>query len=241
MKENATVQLIRGGAFLIEPTDPESIFIPEETSEEQEMVRQMTRDFVNTETSVRGHLLEAQVDLMDKAGALGLLGAHIPEQYGGMGMDTNTNTIVSEEIGRGGGSFNTTFAAHTGIGMLPILYFGTEEQKQHFLPKLCSGEWKASYCLTEPGSGSDALSAKTRADLSEDGKYYHLSGQKMWISNAGFADLMIVFAQVDGNQFTGFLVDAKSPGITLGAEEKKIGIKGSSTRQVFFDKRCCTR
>ncbi|MCL4118179.1 UNVERIFIED_CONTAM: hypothetical protein GTU68_064401 [Idotea baltica] len=173
---------------------------------------------------------------MDMAGELGLLSAHIPEAYGGMGLDTNTNTIISEEIGKGGGSFNTTFAAHTGIGMLPILYFGTEEQKQKYLPILGSGEWKASYCLTEPSSGSDALAAKTRADLSEDGKHYLVSGQKMWITNAGFADIMIVFAQVDGDKFTGFLVETKSDGLTVGAEEKKLGIKGSSTRQVFFDK-----
>ncbi|MCB0688791.1 MAG: acyl-CoA dehydrogenase family protein [Saprospiraceae bacterium] len=236
MENTIDSEIKRGGAFLISSTDPQSVFMPEETNEEQEMVRQMTRDFVNSETKVRGHILEEQVSLMDKAGELGLLGAHIPEQYGGMGLDTNTNTIISEEIGRGGGSFNTTFAAHTGIGMLPILYFGTEAQKQEYLPKLSSGAWKASYCLTEPGSGSDALSAKTRADLSEDGKHYLISGQKMWISNAGFADLMIVFAQVDGDKFTGFLVEVDSPGLTLGAEEKKMGIKGSSTRQVFFDK-----
>lgn len=235
MEKTIEAKMIPGGGFIVERTEPEAVFIPEELNEEQEMVRQMTREFVNNETKVKGHLLEAQVELMEKAGELGLLGAHIPEQYGGMGMDTNTNTIISEEIGKGGGSFNTTFAAHTGIGMLPILYFGTEEQKQRYLPLLASGEWKASYCLTEPGSGSDALAAKTRADLSDDGSHYLISGQKMWISNAGFADLMIVFAQVGGEKFTGFLVEAKSPGITLGAEEKKMGIKGSSTRQVFFE------
>ncbi|MCB0665900.1 MAG: acyl-CoA dehydrogenase family protein [Saprospiraceae bacterium] len=235
MEKTIAQPLIRGGAFLVKETELDTVFTPEETNEEQEMIRQMTREFVNNESKVRGHLLEAQVELMEKAGELGLLGAHIPEQYGGMGLDTNTNTIIGEEIGKGGGSFNTTFAAHTGIGMLPILYFGTEEQKQKYLPRLASGEWKASYCLTEPGSGSDALSAKTRADLSEDGDHYKINGQKMWISNAGFADLMIVFAQVGGNQFTGFLVEAKTPGISLGAEEKKMGIKGSSTRQVFFE------
>ncbi len=235
MSSKTFQQLIRGGAFLIEKVDPETVFVPEESTEEQDMIRQMTRDFVENETMVRGHLLESQVDLMDKAGELGLLGAHIPEIYGGMGLDTNTNTIISEEIGRGGGSFNTTFAAHTGIGMLPILYFGTEDQKQNFLPKLCSGEWKAAYCLTEPGSGSDALAAKSSAHLSADGQHFLLNGQKMWISNAGFADLMIVFAQVDGDKFTGFLVPARTPGITLGTEEKKMGIKGSSTRQVFFE------
>ncbi|NND32211.1 MAG: acyl-CoA dehydrogenase [Saprospiraceae bacterium] len=236
MESTAAIKLIRGGAFLIENSSPESIFVPEEANEEQKMVRQMARDFADRETRVRGHLLEAQVDLMNKAGELGLLGAHIPEAYGGMGLNTNTNTIIGEEIGRGGGSFNTTFAAHTGIGMLPILYFGTEEQKQKFLPRLCSGEWKSAYCLTEPSSGSDALAAKTRADLSADGKSYLISGQKMWISNAGFADLMIVFAQVAGEKFTAFLVEASSEGISLGEEEKKMGIKGSSTRQVFFEK-----
>jgi alkylation response protein AidB-like acyl-CoA dehydrogenase len=236
MESNIDVKIVRGGSFLIENPPLDSMFVPEEASEEQNMIRQMAKDFVDTETRLKGHLLEAQVELMNKAGELGLLGAHIPETYGGMGLDTNTNSIIGEEIGKGGGSFNTTFAAHTGIGMLPILYFGTEEQKNKYLPLLCSGEWKSSYCLTEPGSGSDALAAKTRADLSPDGKTYLISGQKMWISNAGFADLMIVFAQVDGNKFTGFLVEAKSAGITLGEEEKKLGIKGSSTRQVFFEK-----
>lgn len=236
MESNIDIKIVRGGSFLIENPPLDSIFVPEESSEEQNMVRQMAKDFVDTEPRVKGHLLEAQVGLMNKAGALGLLGAHIPEAFGGMGLDTNTNTIIGEEIGKGGGSFNTTFAAHTGIGMLPILYFGTEAQKNKYLPLLCSGEWKSSYCLTEPGSGSDALAAKTRADLSPDGKAYLLSGQKMWISNAGFADLMIVFAQVGGDKFTCFLVEAKSAGITLGEEEKKLGIKGSSTRQVFFEK-----
>ncbi|MCC6724099.1 MAG: acyl-CoA dehydrogenase family protein, partial [Saprospiraceae bacterium] len=155
--------------------------------------------------------------------------------YGGTLLDTNANTFISEELGRMGGGFATTIAAHTGIGMLPILYFGTEELKLKYLPRLASGEWKAAYCLTEPGSGSDALAAKTRADLSADGSHYLINGQKMWISNAGFADMFIVFAQIDGDKFTGFVVEAKTPGITLGAEEQKMGIKGSSTRQVFFE------
>ena len=169
------------------------------------------------------------------AGELGLLGAHLPEAYGGMNLDTNTTTIIGEELGRGGNSFNTTFAAHTGIGTLPILYFGTEHQKNKYIPLLASGQWKAAYCLTEPGSGSDALAAKTRADLTEDGQHYRINGQKMWISNAGFANLFIVFAQIEGDKFTGFIVEADTPGITLGAEEVKLGIKGSSTRQVFFE------
>jgi len=163
-----------------------------------------------------------------------MLGTHMPEIYGGMEMDTNTNTLVCESFGSAG-SFTVSFAAHTGIGMLPILYYGTEKQKKQYLPRLVSGELKASYCLTEPGSGSDALAAKTRADLSEDGQHYILNGQKMWISNAGFADVFIVFAQIDGDKFTGFIVDRTSEGLTLGAEEDKLGMKGSSTRQVFFE------
>ncbi len=198
------------------------------------MVRQMCKDFV-TEMGEKAHVLEAQVELMEKAGALGLLGAHIPEEYGGNPLDTNSNTLIGEELGKAGGSFDTSFAAHIGIGMLPILYFGTPEQKKKYLPGMSSGELKVAYCLTEPGSGSDAMAAKTRADLSADGSMYSINGQKMWISNAGFADVFIVFAKIGGEKFTGFIVDAHSPGITLGAEEKKLGIKGSSTRQVFFE------
>ncbi len=228
-------QLIKGGAFLIKDSNPAEVFVPEDFTEEQRMIQNMAREFVDVHAREKGHFLAEQASLMEMAGELGLLGAHIPESYGGMQLDTNTNTIIGEEIGNGGGSFNTTFAAHTGIGMLPILYFGTEAQKQAYLPKLASGEWKAAYCLTEPGSGSDALAAKTRADLAEDGAHYVLNGQKMWISNAGFADVFIVFAQINGEKFTGFIVDANAEGITLGEEEKKLGIKGSSTRQVFFE------
>ncbi|MDQ3017602.1 MAG: acyl-CoA dehydrogenase family protein [Bacteroidota bacterium] len=227
-------QPLRGGEFIIRDTDPSTTFIPEDFNEDQKMVRQMCKDFV-AEMGEKAHELEYQVELMEKSGALGLLGAHIPEEYGGNALDTNSNTLIGEELGKAGGSFDTSFAAHIGIGMLPILYFGTPEQKKKYLPGLSSGELKASYCLTEPGSGSDALAAKTRADLSADGKFYSITGQKMWISNAGFADVFIVFAKIGGEQFTGFIVDAHSPGITLGAEEKKLGIKGSSTRQVFFE------
>ncbi len=225
---------IKGGAFLIAESMSEDVFVPEDFTEEQQMIQAMTREFVETHARPKGHKLEEQVNLMEIAGELGLLGAHMPETYGGMALDTTTNTIIGEEIGKGGGSFNTTFAAHTGIGMLPILYFGTAAQKEQYLPKLISGEWKAAYCLTEPSSGSDALAAKTKAVLTDD-KNYLINGQKMWISNAGFADVLIVFAQVDGDKFTGFVVDAKLPGISLGEEEKKLGIKGSSTRQVFFE------
>ena len=225
---------LRGGEFIIRTTLPSETFIPEDFNEDQKMVRQLCKDFV-TEMGEDAHKLEAQVGLMEKAGALGLLGAHIPEEYGGNPLDIKSNTLIGEELGRAGGSFDTTFAAHIGIGMLPILYFGTEDQKKKYLPGLCSGELKASYCLTEPGSGSDALSIRTRADLTESGMHYRINGQKMWISNAGFADVFIVFAKIAGEHFTGFIVDAHSPGITLGEEEKKLGIKGSSTRQVFFE------
>ncbi|MBK9015644.1 MAG: acyl-CoA dehydrogenase family protein [Saprospiraceae bacterium] len=226
--------VLKGGEFIIKESAAADTFIPEDINEEQNMARQMVRDYAN-EAGEKAHKLEYQVELMEKAGELGLLGCHIPEEYGGTLLDTNANTFISEELGRMGGGFATTIAAHTGIGMLPILYFGTEELKHQYLPRLASGEWKAAYCLTEPGSGSDALAAKTRADLTPDGQHYLLNGQKMWISNAGFADMFIVFAQIDGDKFTGFIVEAKTPGLTLGAEEQKMGIKGSSTRQVFFE------
>ncbi|RMG79985.1 MAG: acyl-CoA dehydrogenase [Bacteroidetes bacterium] len=226
--------VLKGGEFIIKDTPAKDIFIPEELNEEQQMIRAMTREFAQ-KASDRGGQLDQQVALLKEAAELGLLATHIPEAYGGMPLDTNTNTVVFEEMGKIPGGFTTTFAAHTGIGTLPILYFGTEAQKQKYLPGLASGELKASYCLTEPGSGSDALAAKTRADLSPDGKYYILNGQKMWITNAGFADIYIVFAKIDGEHFTAFIVERNSEGLTLGAEEKKLGIKGSSTRQVFFE------
>lgn len=232
-------KVLQGGEFLIKDSKPEDIFIPEDFNEEQLMIKDMVLDFLNTDVLPNMDRFEKQEEgfapsLLEKMGELGLLGSHMPETYGGMELDTNTNTLICDTMGPAGG-FNTTYAAHTGIGMLPILYYGTEEQKQKYLPDLISGAKKASYCLTEPSSGSDALSAKTRADLTEDGKHYILNGQKMWISNAGFADVFIVFAQIDGDKFTGFIVDKGTPGMTLGAEEKKLGIKGSSTRQVFFE------
>lgn len=226
--------VLKGGEFIVKDARPEDTFIPEELDEEQDMIRQMAQDFVE-QTGDKGGKLECQKDLLQQAGELGLLGSHIPEEYGGMPLDTNTNTVLGEELGKIAGGFTTTYAAHIGIGTLPILYFGTESQKQKYLPGLASGELTASYCLTEPSSGSDALAAKTRADLSEDGRHYILNGQKMWISNAGFADVFIVFAKIDGEKFTGFIVEKGTPGLSLGAEEKKLGIKGSSTRQVFFE------
>lgn len=226
--------VLKGGEFIINDAYASDVFIPEDFNEEQRMVQQMVADFIK-ESGDKPGKLEYQVELMDKAGSLGLLGAHIPNEYGGMLMDSNTISIIYEATGGFGGGFTTTFAAHTGIGMLPILYFGTEAQRKHYLPKLATGAWKAAYCLTEPGSGSDALAAKTRADLTEDGKHYLINGQKMWISNAGFADVFIVFAQIEGTKFTGFILEKGMTGLTLGAEEEKLGIKGSSTRQVFFE------
>ena len=231
-------QVLKGGEFLIADADYHSTFIPEEFSEEQLMVKQMVEDFIQQEIFPNLDKIEKREDniaprLLEKMADLGLLGSHMPESYGGMEMDTNTNTLICDVMGGSSGSFTVSYAAHTGIGMLPILYFGTEQQKEKYLPRLISGELKAAYCLTEPGSGSDAMGAKTTATL--DGDDYVLSGQKMWISNAGFADVFIVFAQVDGDKFTGFIVPRQLDGLTLGAEEDKLGIKGSSTRQVFFE------
>jgi len=229
------VEKFKGGAFLIKDYFFGDDYIPEKMNEDQKMIRDMVREFTEKELWERAHILDQQASLMEEAGALGLVGAHIPAAYGGQELDTILNTIIGEEIGRGDASFSTTFAANTGIGMLPILYYGTEEQKQKYLPGLSSGELKASYCLTEPGSGSDALGAKTKAVLNAEGTHYMLDGQKMWISNAGFADVFIVFAQVDGDKFTGFIVDKGTKGMVLGEEEHKLGIKGSSTRQIFFE------
>lgn len=236
-----TVQkkVLRGGAYLVEDSQPADTFIPEEFTEEQLMISDMCQSFLESEIFPNRNKIEKQEDhiaerLLEKMGELGLLNAHIPEAYGGMGLDFNTNTIIADKMGPAS-SFIVSFAAHVGIGMLPIFYFGTEAQKQKYLPRMGMGQLKASYCLTEPGSGSDALAAKTRADLSPDGTHYVINGQKMWISNAGFADVFIVFAQVGGDKFTGFIIERDSEGLTLGQEEDKMGIKGSSTRQVFFE------
>ena len=239
MSDKNQSQVLQGGEFVVKESQAKDTFIPEEFNEEQQMVKGMVVDFLETEVLPNIDKIEKQENniaatLLEKAADLGLLGAHMPEQYGGMEMDTNTVTLIGEYLGPAG-SWIVSFAAHTGIGMLPILYFGNEAQKATYLPELISGQKKAAYCLTEPGSGSDALSVKTKAELSADGKYYILNGQKMWISNAGFADMYIVFAKIDGEKFTGFIVDRDSEGLTLGAEEHKLGIKGSSTRQVFFE------
>lgn len=230
---------MQGGQFLLTAQEAKDVFIPEELNEEQLMFRSMTIDFIESKIWPIVAKIDKQTQnpelvpgLLNEIGELGILGAGLPEAYGGMGVDFNTETVLSEELGKSL-SFGVAVAAHTGIGTLPILYFGTEEQKNKYLPGLANGSIKASYCLTEPGSGSDALAAKTKAVL--DGDEWVLNGQKMWITNAGFADVYIVFAQVDGDKFTGFIVDRNTPGLSLGDEEIKLGIKGSSTRQVFFE------
>lgn len=237
----ATNKTMKGGEFLIRPLLPEELFIPEEFSEEQKMIGQTCIDFIKTEIQPRLEEMDGakdssvMVDMMDKAGNLGLLGTSVPEEYGGFGMDFNTSMLVAEACGSGH-SFAVALSAHTGIGTLPILYYGTEEQKQHYLPKLASGEWKAAYCLTEPDSGSDANAAKSKAVLSEDGKHYLITGQKMWITNGGFADVFIVFAKIaDDKNLTAFIVEKGFGGITMNEEERKMGIKGSSTRQIFLN------
>jgi alkylation response protein AidB-like acyl-CoA dehydrogenase len=229
---------LKGGAFLINESDFNANFIPEEFNEEHKLMADAAHEFLKQHVDTQLDKIDAMElglmpSLLDQAGELGLLGVAIPEQYGGFGKDFITSILMTEVLGAGH-SFSVAMAAHTGIGTLPILYFGNELQKQKYLPKLATGEWKGSYCLTEPGSGSDALAAKTKAILSEDGTYYVLNGQKMWITNAGFADVFTVFAQVDGDKFTGFIVEKSFEGINLGEEEHKMGIKGSSTRQVFF-------
>ncbi len=232
---------IQGGEFLIRETEAQSIFIPEEFTEEQKMMAQACQDFIDTEITPNIDEIDSMKNpeivpaIFKKAGELGLLGVSVPEQYGGLGMSFNTSMLIADIIGAAG-SFSTTYGAHTGIGTLPILYYGSEEQKQKYLPKLATGEWAACYCLTEPDAGSDANSGKTKAVLSPDGKHYLISGQKMWISNAGFADLFIVFAKIENDKnLTAFIVEKTFGGITMNEEEKKMGIKGSSTRQVFFN------
>ena len=229
---------IKGGEWIIKEVAASDIFIPEDFNEEQLMVRDMCNQFLDTEVLPivdRIDKLEPGLmpGLLAKAGEQGLLGITIPEAYGGSGKDFITSTIVAESLG-GGYSFSVANAAHTGIGTLPILYFGTETQRLKYVPKLASGEFKGSYGLTEPNSGSDALSAKTTAKLSADGKHYLLNGQKCWITNGGFADVYTVFAKIDGEQFTAFIVERGMEGFTQGPEEHKMGIKGSSTVQLYF-------
>jgi alkylation response protein AidB-like acyl-CoA dehydrogenase len=232
---------IKGGEFLIRETQAHEIFIPEEWSEEQKMIAQTCKDFLDQDVFPKLDEIDSMKDpkimpsILDKAGALGLLGTSIPQELGGFGMDFNTTMLVSEIIGAGH-SVAVALSAHTGIGTLPILYYGNEQQKQKYIPKLATGEWKAAYCLTEPDSGSDANSGKTKATLTPDGKHYIINGQKMWITNGGFADVFVVFAKIDNDKnLSAFIVEKAFGGITMNEEERKMGIKGSSTRQIFFN------
>lgn len=237
MSEN---KALKGGEFIIRETKASQIFTPEDWSEEQQMIAAMCDDFINQEIQPNLDRIDKMEEglmpsILEKAGALGLLAISVPENLGGMGLDFKTSLLATEHLGKGY-SFSVAYGAHTGIGTLPLLYYGNDAQKSKYIPKLANGEWKAAYCLTEPGSGSDANSGKTKAVLSEDGKHYILNGQKMWITNGGFANLFTVFAKIDADEkLTAFLVEADSEGISLNPEEKKMGIKGSSTRQVFFN------
>ncbi|KVV14064.1 acyl-CoA dehydrogenase family protein [Flavobacterium sp. TAB 87] len=238
MSDNQT----RGGQFLVKETKCEDVFTPEDFSEEQLMMRDSVKEFVDKELWAHKDRFEKKdyaytQECMKKAGELGLLGVAVPEAYGGLGMGFVSTMLVCDYISGATGSFSTAFGAHTGIGTMPITLYGTEEQKQKYVPKLATGEWFGAYCLTEPGAGSDANSGKTKAVLSEDGKSYAISGQKMWISNAGFCSLFIVFARIgDDKNITGFIVENDpSNGITMNEEEHKLGIRASSTRQVFFN------
>ena len=235
-------EITRGGEFIVKETDCENIFTPEDFSEEQKMMKQAVMDFIDKEVWPHKERFEKKdykltEDVMRKAGELGFLGVAVPEEYGGLGMGFVSTMLVCETISGAVGSLSTAFGAHTGIGTMPIVLYGNEEQNKKYVPKLASGEIFGSYCLTEPTAGSDANSGKTKAVLSEDGKHYKITGQKMWISNAGFAKLFIVFARIeDDKNITGFIVpNDEDNGITLGEEEKKLGIHSSSTRQVFFN------
>lgn len=233
------MKAIKGGEFLIRQTKPEEIFIPEEWTEEERMIAQTCKDFLAQEVVPKLEEIDSMENpelmpsLLKKAGELGILGISIPEQYGGMGMDFKMSMLAAEAVG-GGHSFSVAISAHTGIGTLPLLYYGTEEQKKKYIPKLASGEWLGCYCLTEPSAGSDANSGKTKAVL--EGDQWKLNGQKMWITNGGFADVFTVFAKIDDDDtLSSFIVEKGAEGLSLNPEEKKMGIKGSSTRQVFFN------
>lgn len=242
MTEKAqSTNYIKGGEFVIRDARPEEIFIPEDFSEDQKMMAKATTEFMEKEVVPQRERFEKKdyewtQELLKKAGELGLLGISVPEKYEGLGMDFNTSMLVCDRISGASGSLSTAYGAHTGIGTLPILLYGSEEQKEKYLPKLATGEFMGAYCLTEPGAGSDANSGKTRAELTEDGKHYLINGQKIWISNAGFADIFIVFARIENDKYlTGFLVERNAEGLSFGEEEKKLGIHSSSTRQVFFN------
>lgn len=232
---------LKGGEFLIKDATPDEIFIPEDFNEEQRMMADAATEFIEKEVVPQKERFEKKdyawtEQLMKQLGEMGLLGIGVPENYGGLGMDFNTTMLICDRVSGVSGSLSTAYGAHTGIGTLPILLYGTEEQKQKYLPKLATGEWMGCYCLTEPGAGSDANSGKTTAKLTDDGEHYIINGQKMWISNAGFADLFIVFARIeDDKNITAFIVEKGTEGLELNPEEEKMGIRASSTRQVFFN------
>jgi len=242
MAEAVEKDVTRGGQFLVKETKCEDVFTPEDFSEEQKMMRDSVKEFVDKEIWPNKHRFENKdyaftEETMRKAGDMGFLSIAVPEAYGGMGLGFVDTVLVCDYISGATGSFSTAFGAHTGIGTMPITLYGTEEQKLKYVPKLASGEWFGSYCLTEPGAGSDANSGKTKAVLSEDGTHYKITGQKMWISNAGFCSVFIVFARIgDDKNITGFIVEnVEGNGISMNEEEHKLGIRASSTRQVFFN------
>jgi len=232
-------RIFAGGEFLITDAAPEEVFTPEDFTDEHKMILETAKGFIEKEIQPIVDKLEEKdhdlvLSLLAKAGELGLLGTDVPEEYGGLGLDKVSTTLVAEAMGTAA-SFGVVYGAHTGIGSLPIVYFGNEAQKAKYLPKLASGEWCGAYCLTEPGAGTDALNAKTKAVLSEDGKYYILNGEKMFITNAGWASSFIVYAKVNGQEFTGFIVEKDFPGVSTGKEEKKMGMHGCSTRPVILE------
>ncbi len=238
MTEN-TLKLIKGGSFLTEDIDAGRVFTPEDFTDEQKMIAKTTEDYVQTEVlpvvdNLENHEFEHSVRLLKKAGELGLLAADVPAEYEGLGLDKISSALITEKMALAGG-FSITHGAHVGIGSLPIVLFGNDDQKQKYLPKLASGELIAAYALTEPSSGSDALGAKTTAKLNAEGTHYILNGEKQWITNSGFADVFVVYAKIDGDKFSAFIVERGFPGVSTGAEEKKMGIKSSSTRTLILE------
>ncbi|MGB3260425.1 acyl-CoA dehydrogenase family protein [Paenisporosarcina sp.] len=235
---NTIANAIKGGSFLVEDVELDRVFTPEDFTDEHKMIAKTTEDYVTHEVvpvieNLEHHEFEHSVRLLKSAGDLGLLGADVPEEYGGLALDKVSSALIAEKMSRAGG-FSITHGAHVGIGSLPIVLFGNEEQKQKYLPKLATGELIAAYALTEPGSGSDALGAKTSAKLNAEGTHYVLNGEKQWITNAGFADVFVVYAKIDGEQFSAFIVEREFSGVSVGAEEKKMGIKSSSTRTLIL-------
>ncbi|MGS2779316.1 acyl-CoA dehydrogenase family protein [Robertmurraya sp. GLU-23] len=236
---NHTDKLIKGGSFLIEDVSYDRVFTPEDYTDEQKMIAKMTEDFVTNEVlpqveHIENHEFDRSVKLLKEAGELGLLGADVPEEYGGLALDKISSALIAEKMSRAGG-FSISHGAHVGIGSLPIVLFGNEDQKQKYLPTLATGEKLAAYALTEPGSGSDALGARTTAVLNAEGTHYVLNGEKQWITNAGFADVFVVYAKIDGEHFSAFIVEREFSGVSVGPEEKKMGIKSSSTRTLILE------